>query len=326
MPSKFPWQRPQPAASTSTNSQGSPSNPYTNAYRDNRPIESSGLSTSRVPVSPAIGDLSVDSPSQLRARVNSPHNRVAVPDVFKNDNRAYPSPSAAAASGQKRGVSFLKRKKKDEDAPGQGWTQLAGDSPGPVRGSSMVTPVSGVKRYDARGYPERAGNEVGSPISGLSPETGKLGKYMLRTSTSRDSLASDVSSTGAGVNEESGRFLSSSNRPTSYIASHDTPGSVYPPVMDYSLSAPSYDPNHALNAAGYAWKSGSSQDHSNSYNTGPEPARSLYAQSMMSVQTRASDSSLTHFKKHDHLQDSYGAFSISSKGGTKHLGNNVSEN
>lgn len=318
MPSKFPWQRPQPAASTSTTtSTASPSNPYSGAYRSNaHPIESTGTSSSRVPVSPAIGDLSVDSPNLLRARVNSPHNRAVVADVFKNDNRAYPSPSA---SGGKRGVSFLKRKKKDDDA-GE-WTQLAGDSPGPVRGSSIATPVSGVKRYDARGYPERAGNEVGSPISGLSPENGKNGRYLLKTSRSQDSLASEVSSTGAGVNEEAGRFLSSSNRPTSYLASNEPAIGAYPPVMDYSLSAASYDPYHASNT-GYTWKSGNGGG--GGYSSGPEPAQSIYAQSMMSVQTRASDSSLTHFKKHDHLQDSYGAFSISSKGGTKHLGNNVS--
>jgi hypothetical protein len=93
--------------------------------------------------------------------------------------------------------------------------------------------------------------------------------------------------------------------------------------MDYSLSAPSYDPYNASNGGtGYVWKSGNVNGYSG--DGGPEPARSLYAQSMMSVQTRGSDSSLTHFRKHDHIQDSYGAFSISSKGGTKHLGKNVS--
>lgn len=311
MPSRFPWQRPQPTASGSTNpSYASPSNPYANAYASNPPA-SSGTTTARDPNSPAIG-LVAESPNQLRARVNSPHNR-AVPDVFQNDNRAYPSPSAAAAGpgAGKRVVSFLKRKKKDEDSP-QGWQQLPDDSPGPRRGAAGV---GGVKRYDARGYPERAGNDVGSPLPGLSPENKR---YLLRTSRSHDSLASEVSSTGAGVNEESGRFLSSSNRPTSYYASSDAP--TVHPVMDYSLSAPSYDPNHAngkLEGTGYVWKSGGA-------NGGPEPAQSLYAQSMMSVQTRTSDTSMTHFKKHEHVSDSYGAFSISSKGGKKHLGNNVS--
>jgi hypothetical protein len=41
--------------------------------------------------------------------------------------------------------------------------------------------------------------------------------------------------------------------------------------------------------------------------------------------TAQSGQSMTHFRKHDKLQDSYGAFSISSKGGNKHLGQMVSE-
>ena len=79
-----------------------------------------------------------------------------------------------------------------------------------------------------------------------------------------------------------------------------------------------------MNGTGYVWKSGNGNGNTNGYSTDPAPAPSLYAQSMMSVQTRASDTSLTHFKKHDHLQDSYGAFSISSKGGKRNMGNAVS--
>ncbi|ORY28762.1 beta-glucan synthesis-associated protein-domain-containing protein [Naematelia encephala] len=298
MPPRYPFSRNQPSSSsTSTTTTGTPSA----AAGSDRPIVVSA--SGRAPNSPALA-LSANSPSQLRSRIPSPrhppnHNN----DVFENDTVHYPSPSAALSKGKSNGKA---KKRKD------GWIKVDSDSP------SQALPIP---RYDARGYPTRDR----PPDPKASPESSKSVHYeplnTLRPSRSIDSLSSEVSSTGAGVNEETNRFLYppgdaarvgtgflSLNRPSSYYAPIDgaSPNTLQPPTMSYALNQPSYSP-YEVNPERLV---------------DPSPVPSLYGESKVSL--AASESSMTHFRKFDALaggEAGYANWSVTSKGGKQHLAN-----
>jgi hypothetical protein len=124
--------------------------------------------------------------------------------------------------------------------------------------------------------------------------------------------------------------------------------------MKYSLAAASYDPYdnpangdlrrspepgmHGYNGdSGYSYNGYNGNgynDYNNNgysgygggYGSGPYSAEGSaeFGQSRLSLNSMRSEGSLTHFRKHDALNDSYGAFSISSKGGKRHLADMVS--
>jgi len=129
------------------------------------------------------------------------------------------------------------------------------------------------------------------------PTRGPPDPPILKHSTSSTSISS-VSTTGAGVGEN-GRFLSP-EKPTTFTE--------YPPINNYALSAHSYQP----------------------YDKNPSPEPSLYGESrygdsrvsLERSRSAVSDNSMTHFKKYDVVGQE---FSISSKGGRKHLADMVCE-
>ena len=225
----------------------------------------------------------------------SPRTHTGVTDSFQNDSSSYPSPSVLLSKDKEKG----KKRKKNKSEGGKGWLRVESDSPS----KGLEIP-----RYDARGYPTRDR----PPDPKLSPDSVRYsngnGNGQRLRSTSRDSFASDVSSTGAGVDGDPGRFLSP-ERPSSYYAPIDgAPASaLYPPTMNYALSAPSYSP-YEINPARMA---------------DPSPVPSLYGDSRVSLHSMKSEDSMTHFRKYDSLRDMYPAFSISSKGGKRHLGDMV---
>ncbi|KAK4685737.1 beta-glucan synthesis-associated protein KRE6, partial [Tremellales sp. Uapishka_1] len=280
MAPKYPFARSHPSSSSTSTT--------TTTTTTERPVVVSA--SGRAPPSPAAG-LTADSPSTLRSRIVSPRNP-AVADVFQNDTSSYPSPSALLKGK-------AKRKKTKSEANG-GWIPLSTASP-PVQ----------VPRYDARGYPTKDFD---------SPESSKSIRFEnqtpLRRSNSQLSMASSVSSTGAGVGDERDRRFLSAERPTSYYAPIDgaTPNTLYPPTLNYGLSAPSYSPY-----------GDPSPDANHAYGVMPnaQPVPSLYGDSRVSLVSQTSDHSMTHFRKHDALKDEYAKFSISSKGGKggkRHLG------
>lgn len=378
MPPKYPFSRNQPSGSSSSNPNAN-ANANTNSSSE-RPVVVSA-SGRAAPNSPAGG---ADSPATLRARNISP--RTGAGDTFASESSAYPSPTAilkSKAKGRKDwlgsgsgsgGVGDGDGDKENNRSPfsrlpktKSGWLPLAGDSPGPSP-SRGKTPTPTIQRYNARGNPSR-GDGAGSSGHDYPPEGSKSLRIIngLPASESHDSLAS-FSSTGAGVDEETNRFLSNSSRPMSYYTSTGvgagagasasssseghTPSSAYPPLMNYSLAAASYDPYdnpangnlrrspepgmHGYN--GYNSYNGYNGDVYNDYNnngysgygggygSGPYSAEGSaeFGQSRLSLNSMRSEGSLTHFRKHDALNDSYGAFSISSKGGKKHLADMVS--
>ncbi|WVF65398.1 hypothetical protein IAT40_000125 [Kwoniella sp. CBS 6097] len=190
----------------------------------------------------------------------------------------------------------------------------------------------GYDEGNGNGYAHTYRHENGNG-NGVGSGTGSIYGQGIKPSRSIDSLSSEVSSTGAGVNEETSRFISSSSdRPTSYYlpsyhthsgsssggSTIPTPHSLYPPTLDYSLSAPSYSP----------------------YDNGgvlsnPNPLPSLYGDSRVSLNSMQSGESMTHLRQFDSLKGSggegghgqggvgpgygYSNFSISSKGGKRHL-------
>ncbi|KAK8844068.1 hypothetical protein IAR55_006862 [Kwoniella newhampshirensis] len=317
MAPKYPWARNAPAGSSSSPSNtaggsgsgsGSSSTPTRNPF-DSQPIVVSA--SGRAPNSPAAG-LTADSPSTLRARGVSPRQPSGLAnDVFQSNTSSYPSPSDSLS----RGKSSSKRKKDKGGAKNGGWIPLSTSSP-----AQSPAKVVAVPRYDSRGYPARDGGF--DPVH-LSPESMRYGEPSsssgLRPSPSHDSLASDLSSTGAGVNEETGHFLSPERASSYYVPSaythsqsshthvNPTPVSLYPPTLDYSLSAPSYSPyDYHANSTGIV--------------PNPNPLPSLYGDSRVSLASQRSGDSMTHFKQFDSLKDGgLGAFSISSKGGKRHL-------
>lgn len=288
MPPKYPFARSNPSAVASS------SNPNSNSNINNgngRPIVVSASGVA--PNSPAAG-LSTASPSTLRSRIPSPRTHTGVSDTFQNDTSSYPSPSAVLAQDKGKG----KRKKNKSEGGARGWLRVESESPS--RGIE-------IPRYDSRGYPTR--DRPSDPR--LSPESAKSIRFSngIRPSTSRDSLVSDVSSTGAGVDGDPGRFLSP-ERPSSYYAPIDgaSPSALYPPTMNYALSAPSYSPFETNPAR----------------MVDPGSVPSLYGDSRVSLHSITSEHSMTHFKKYDSLRDMYPAFSISSKGGKRSIGDMVS--
>jgi hypothetical protein len=384
MPPKYLFSRNQPSGSSSSNANLNPNpNPNTNTNTNTnngseRPVVVSA-SGRAAPNSPAGG---ADSPATLRARNISP--RTGAGDTFASESSAYPSPTAILknkAKGRKDwigsgsgGVGDGDGDKENNRSPfsrlpktKSGWLPLAGDSPGPSP-SRGKTPTPTIPRYNARGYASRADGASGSGHD-YPPEGSKSSRIIngLPASESHGSLAS-VSSTGAGVDEETNRFLSNSSRPMSYYTSTGggagastsssseghTPSSAYPPVMNYSLAAASYDPYdnpangdlrrspepslHGYNGSdsynGYNGNGNGYNDYGNNgysgygggYGSGPYSAEGSaeFGQSRVSLNSMRSEGSLTHFRKHDALNDSYGAFSISSKGGKRHLADMVS--
>lgn len=264
------------------------------------------------------------SPTTLRSRITSPRNgdgngngnpeaSSSTNSAFQSDPSKYPSPTAHLLRGKTR----KKDKSKSVENGGSGsgsqgrgkWMELSGESPtkevSAGRGNTMAVP-----RYDSRGYPTTT-NGDSTPLR----------------SVSRTSIAS-VSSAGAGVDEEivsmySRQFLTATpDRPSTYYAEGGgetvAGASVYPPTMSYSLSESSRDP-YDPNPAGF----GANNPYGQGTGNHAGPLSSLYGDSKVSLTSLRSEHSMTHFRKHDALQDSYGAFSISSKGGKRHIGDMV---
>ena len=243
-------------------------------------------------------NLSVVSPQKLRSR-NSPRHPDTGPTTFQSDQSLYPSPAAQLIKG--------KSTKRSANGNGQGrWMELSGDSPQKdvaVGGSQMAVP-----RFDSRGYP----NKNGEPSDSIP----------LR-SISRGSMVS-ISTAGAGFDDDmySREYMTSTpDRPSTYFAEGQggsvAGASIYPPVS-YSLSEPSRDP-YDHNPPGFGSHNPYGQGTGN--HQGPLP--SLYGDSKVSLASMRSEDSMTHFRKFDSMQDSYGAFSVSSKGGKRHLGEMV---
>jgi hypothetical protein len=134
-----------------------------------------------------------------------------------------------------------------------------------------------------------------------------------------------ISTIGAGVDEDiySREYMTSTpDRPSTYFAEGQgetvAGASIYPPTS-YKFSVSSGDPYESA-----------PPDFSASHTYGPGkgnhqgPLPSIYGESKVSLASMRSEDSMTHFRKFDSMQDSYGAFSISSKGGKRHLGEMVS--
>ena len=308
MPPKYPFSRSRPGQSSS--SAGASNSTPSRNQDDERPIVVSA--SGRAPTSPAINNLAAESsPSTLRSRIPSPRNII---NAFTSDSRSsYPSPADQLSKGKTR-------RKKDKSSVNHPWQPLSTSSPG--RGNLQVT----VPQYDARGYPvKEKGNR-----SPTSPESSKTVRLGMARSTSRDSFASDLSSTGAGVNEEQNRFLSP-ERPMSYYApsssdghgSASGSGSTHYPPMSYSLAAPSYSPydpypQNGGSSDGHGYDNGYGYENGYPREKGKSPLPSLYGGSMVSLGSTKSEGSMTHFRKYDALEGS-SAFSITSKGGKKHI-------
>jgi len=244
-------------------------------------------------------NLSVVSPQKLRSR-NSPRHPDTGPTTFQSDQSLYPSPAAQLIKG--------KSTKRSASGNGQGrWMELSGDSPQKdvaVGGSQMAVP-----RFDSRGYP----NKNGEPSDSIP----------LR-SISRGSMVS-ISTAGAGLDEDmySREYMTSTpDRPSTYFAEGQgksvAGASIYPPTS-YSLSESSRDP-YDPNPPGF----GSSNPYGQGTGNHQGPLPSLYGDSKVSLASMRSEDSMTHFRKFDSMQDSYGAFSVSSKGGKRRMGEMVS--
>ncbi|WWC91061.1 uncharacterized protein L201_006002 [Kwoniella dendrophila CBS 6074] len=338
----YPWQRSTPASSSNATNQqngnATPTQRTVDARSRSRVISATGIQNSPGSVQ---NNLNVDSPSTLRSRIPSPRysNTITQANVesFHNENDNYPSPTDSLKKG--------KSKKKYNSSQGGGWRELSDSSDSgtsPVRKLKEIE-IDGlpIPRYDSRGYPIQHKDK--DYMTQRSPEryqnvhrTGNKG-LGLRTSHSNDSLSSEVSSTGAGVNEETSNFLSTGhNQHSSYYmpnystsatssrgssSSHSQQPStivpLYPPNLDYSLASPSYSPYD-------------DQNHTRTTGSHSNPLPSLYGDSRVSLNSMHSDGSSTQFKNHDHLKYmengiaqngayGYSNFSISSKGGKKHL-------
>jgi hypothetical protein len=169
------------------------------------------------------------------------------------------------------------------------------DTESPTKDVKPLKPVGGgiaVPKYDARGYPARDSPGPSSSTSvkdagrsGAKGKTKEQGQYM-SLSPSNESL----SSTLAGVEGENGR------RPD-----------AYPPIMSYSMAAPSYSPYEPYTSNGQG-----------------ATAPSMYAESIRSTFSTQSVDSMTHFKKYDIVDREFKNSSISSKGGQKYLAEMVS--
>ncbi|WVQ63753.1 uncharacterized protein L199_001906 [Kwoniella botswanensis] len=320
MAPSYPFSRNHPSSSSSSsssqqNGNATPTQRNINQHAS-RVISATGIQNS--PAAHAHNQLNVDSPTNLRSRVVSPRYSNTITqanvDTFRSENDNYPSPTDSL----KRGKSKNKG----------GWIELSGNgTPSPTKPKR----IDGlpVPKYDSRGYPtkDRDWNDETYYDGGKGKGKG-LG---LRSSHSNDSLSSEVSSTGAGVNEESSNFLNTGHKPqTSYYipqyssassasasasasgsSTGPSPASLYPPNLDYSLSSPSYLP----------------YDQPTGVVTNSNPLPSLYGESRVSLNSLKSGESLTQFRKYDHLNYAengergygYSNFSISSKGGKKHL-------
>jgi hypothetical protein len=136
-----------------------------------------------------------------------------------------------------------------------------------------------------------------------------------------------ISTAGAGLDEETTMFTreymtATPDRPSTYYAQGQgetvAGASIYPP-MSYSLSETSRDPYNP-NPMGF----GANNPYGQGTGNHPGPLPSLYGDSKVSLASMRSEDSMTHFRKFDAMQDSYGAFSMSSRGGKRRLGEVVS--
>jgi hypothetical protein len=319
MPPKYPFARSQPSSSSTTTT------------TQERPIVVSASGVA--PKSPANG-LSADSPSTLRSRIPSPRNPFAS-NGFTNDTSSYPSPSDSLSKGKARGLSLVRKKKNKSEGGGKGWMRV--DTESPTKGSdTYVNGLGGsshagtiaVPKYDSRGYPARER----LPDPNLSPESSRSVRYTdpplysttLHPNRSQESLNS-ISSNSAGVSyntnsypppssrEPSGSRFLSAERPSTYYAPIDgaSPNTLYPPTMSYGLNQPSYSPYET------------NLDRMVNPPTVPDLYSNTWAgESRLSVNSMASDNSMTHFNK-DPLRGGPSSFSISSKGGKRQLGDMV---
>lgn len=312
MAPRYPFSRSKPSSS-STTLEPADAGPSYHAASPNTAERAVVVSaTGRSPA-----NLTAESPKTLRSRILSPREDQPPPSAtksaFQTDPSKYPSPTAHLLRGKTR-----KKGKGVDNGGGKGkWMELSGDSPTKevsAGGSSKMA----VPRYDSRGYRTKDGE-------GMLGESSRP----LR-SVSRGSVRS-VSTAGAGVDEEltmyTRQFMTATpDRPSTYFAEGggDTVAgaSIYPP-MSYSLSEHSRDPyeptSYDPNPTGFGANNPYGQGTGN--HAGPLP--SLYGDSKVSLTSLRSEHSMTHFRKYDALQDSYGAFSISSKGGKRHLGEMV---
>nr|XP_018259340.1 uncharacterized protein I303_08268 [Kwoniella dejecticola CBS 10117]OBR81498.1 hypothetical protein I303_08268 [Kwoniella dejecticola CBS 10117] len=363
MAPSYPWSRAQPSASSSSSSSANQQNqiqqngtatPTQRTINEGRTrvISATGVQQQGQAFnSPALnrieGGLGVGSPSVLRSRIASPNYSNTITqanvDSFQSESDSYPSP-----------VDSLKKGKSKKGSKG-GWIELTDHgTPSPKKSkdkSRKEIHIEGlpnpVPRYDPRGYPTKS-KRYDDYAHHL--DYGRTDGLGLKTSRSQDSLrsassASDVSSTGAGVNEETSNFLSTGhgNKQSYYMPPYSSSGSgsasatgsssshsnsqgpspvtAYPPNLDYSLSSISYSPYETNDVN----RSGLGSIHN--------PLPSLYGDSRVSLNSLGSgeSSSAAHLRQHDHLKYlehginsddrgyGYSNFSISSKGGKKHL-------
>lgn len=310
MAPRNPFTRGKPSSSTHGGSnEAGPSN-----YRQRDDAAEKAVVVSASGRSPA--NLTVVSPTNLRSRTSPRNPEAAGSSAFQSDQSLYPSPAAYML----RGKSKKKANGESSSSNGKGrWMELSGDSPikeasssGSGSGSKMTVP-----RFDSRGYPSR-GEEGQSSSSEFIP---------LR-SVSRGSMVS-ISTAGAGMDDEPTMFTrefmtSTPDRPSTYYADGHgetvAGASIYPPMpMSYSLSESSRDPYNP-NPTGF----GANNPYGQGTGNHPGPLPSLYGDSKVSLASMRSENSMTHFRRYDAMQDSYGAFSITSKGGKRHFGEIVS--
>jgi hypothetical protein len=302
--------RNKPPSSTNESNEAGPSN-----YRQNSDLAERAVVVSASGRSPA--NLSVVSPTKLRSR-NSPRNpEEAGSSTFQSDPSLYPSPAAYLP----RGKSKKKANGEASKTNGKGrWMELSGDSPSKdewisgASGSGSASKMA-VPRFDSRGYPSRNGE-------------GESSDFIPLRSVSRGSMVSiSTAGGGFGVDEEptmfSREFMTSTpDRPSTYYADGQgetvAGASIYPP-MSYALSESGRDPYNP-NPTGF----GANNPYGQGTGNHPGPLPSLYGDSKVSLASMRSETSMTHFRRYDAMQDSYGAFSISSKGGKRHLGEIVS--
>lgn len=258
-------------------------------------------------------NLTVESPTTtLRSRILSPRDGEAAgpstTTTFQSDPSKYPSPAASLLRGKTR-----KKGKGAENGDGGqgGWRELSGGSSASREVSAGGGNSMRVPRFDSRGFPLKDEEAESRPLR----------------SVSRGSVAS-VSNGDMGGEEEmtiyTRQFMTATpDRPSTYFA--DGKGesvagaSIYPPMpMSYSTSETSRDP-YDPNPLGFGASNPYGQGTGN--HAGPLP--SLYGDSKISLATMRSEYSTTNFRRHDALQDSYGAFSFSGRGGKRHLADSV---
>ena len=249
--------------------------------------------TGVAPNSPA-GGLSAASPFTLRARIPSPRTHTGVSDSFQNDSSSYPSPSAFLAKGKS------KRKKNKSESGNKGWMRVESDSAEQRIGDTSIrcSRVSNSEKIDlpTRNIHPKAQNPSPSLITSV--------RAVVETRWSRMSHQQVQVSTGI----QAGFYPQKDLHHTTLLSmAHLLPlCTLLPSATPYP-----HPVIHPMRSILNGWST------------------LTLSQARMAIREFRynrvqSEDSMTHFRKYDSLREMYPAFSISSKGGKRHLSDMVS--